>query len=269
MSTRDRLAIAFRANRRALLGYVRSMVVREDVAEELVQHTALRALEQDTLPEDAAELRSWLFRVATNAALDHLRKHSTWREALLADTRAEAERDAAFVAESRLLAGTPEMKAIAKDHLAVCFACTLRNLRAEESAALLLKEVYGFTVDEVARVMDATFGQAKGWIQSARARLEAKYASSCALVSQRGACFQCVELDRFFLAEQGDPLAGTARDLDARLAIVRDRRDAPLGPWHRKMMRLVADVLGEADDDAERAGDDVTDQDRRTKSSAS
>jgi hypothetical protein len=50
-------------------------------------------------------------------------------------------------------------------------------------------------------------------------------------------------LDRFFGANQGDPLGGTPGDLRARLTIVRERRDAPLGPWHRQMMRLVEEVL--------------------------
>lgn len=243
MSVREQVATAFQTHRRALTGYLTRMVAREDVAEELVQQAAVRALEQRSLPEDPGELRAWFFRVATNLALDYLRKHSTWRESVLNETRDRAERDAGFVAESRLLAGSSEMKTIAKDHLAVCFACTLRNLAPEESGALLLKEIYDFTVEEVARVMGASFGQAKAWIHSARARLTEKYASSCALVSQTGACFQCVELDRFFGASAGDPLAGTTGDLDARLAVVRERREAPLGPWHRQMMRLVGEVL--------------------------
>ncbi len=243
MTTRERVAATFQSNRKALAGYLTRLVVREDIAEELVQQTAVRALEQASLPEDAAELRMWFFRVATNLALDHLRKHSTWREGVLGEARGMAQSDPGFVAESRLLTGSPEMKSIAKDHLAVCFACTLRNLRHDESAALLLKEVYGFTIDEVARVMGATFGQVKSWIQSARAQLKAKYDTSCALVAQNGVCFQCVELDRFFGAERGDPLAGTDRDVEARLAIVRERRDAPLGPWHRQMMRLVDELL--------------------------
>lgn len=243
MTTREQVAATFQANRKALAGYLTRLVVREDIAEELVQQAAVRALEQATLPEDAGEMRTWLFRVATNLALDHLRKHSTWREGVLGESRDRAEEDAGFVAESRLLAGSPEMKTIAKDHLAVCFACTLRNLRHEESAALLLKEVYDFTVEEVARVMGASFGQVKAWIQSARAQLKAKYDLSCALVAQEGVCFQCVELDRFFQADQGDPLAGTDRGVNARLAIVRERREVPLGPWHRQMMRLVQDVL--------------------------
>lgn len=243
MTTREQVAATFQANRKMLAGYLTRLVVREDIAEELVQQAAVRALEQETLPADAGEMRTWFFRVATNLALDHLRKHSTWREGVLGETRGRAEDDAGFVAESRLLAGSPEMKTIAKDHLAVGFACTLRNLRHEESAALLLKEVYDFTVEEVARVMGASFGQAKAWIQSARAQLKAKYDASCALVAQEGVCFQCVELDRFFQADQGDPLAGTERDVKARLVVVRERREAPLGPWHRQMMRLVEDVL--------------------------
>lgn len=243
MNVHAQVAAGFQAHRRALTTYVTRLVVREDIAEELVQQAAVRALEQASLPTEASELRAWLFRVATNLAIDHLRRHGTWREGVLDDTRTLATRDAGFVAESKLLAGSPELRAIAKDHLAVCFACTMRNLRPEESSALLLKEVYDFTVEETAKVLDATFGQVKNWIQSARAKLDARYATTCALVTKEGACFQCVELDRFFGANQGDPLEGTPKDLPARLVLLRDKREAPLGPWHRQMMRLVDEVL--------------------------
>ncbi|APR88145.1 RNA polymerase sigma-70 factor, ECF subfamily protein [Minicystis rosea] len=241
----ERVAEAFAAHRRALTTYLTRMVVREDLAEELVQEAAIRALEAEALPETPGELRAWLFRVATNLALDHLRRHSTWRETVLVDTKARAHVDVEFLATSTALRGSPETRSIAREHLAVCFACTLRSLEPHESAALLLKEVYDFTVEEVAKVMDASFGQAKAWIQSARARLTAKYAASCALVTQAGVCFQCVELDRFFGGNQGDPLAGTARDLDARLVVLRTKREASLGPWHRAMMRLVDEVVKE------------------------
>lgn len=245
MLRRERFAAGFQTHRRALTGYVTRLVVREDVAEEIVQQAAVQALEREDLPETSGELRAWLFRVATNLAIDHLRRHSTWRETVLDDARERAERSAGFVAESRLLAGSAEMRSIAKDHLAVCFACTARNLSPEESSALLLKEVYDFTIDDVAQVMGATFGQVKAWVQGARQTLRARYQTTCALVAQQGACFQCVELDRFFHAGGGSPLEGTAGDLDARIAVVKERREAPLGPWHRQMMRLVAEILDE------------------------
>ena len=239
------LARGFEENRRALTTYVTRLVSREDIAEEIVQQAAVKALEQTNTPQDVEQLRPWLFTVATNLALDHLRKHSTWRETILVDTRSKAITNADFVLESRLLRGSSETKTIAKDHLAVCFACTLRNLHPEESAALLLKEIYDFTVDEVAAMIGASFGQAKAWIQSARAKLSARYATSCALVTQQGVCFQCVELDQFFDANQGDPLANTDKSIDARLSIVKAKRETKLGPWHQKMMRLVDEVLDE------------------------
>jgi hypothetical protein len=52
-----------------------------------------------------------------------------------------------------------------------------------------------------------------------------------------------VELDGFFNGASRDPLEGTRRDLDARLEILRATRMAALGPWHKRMLRLVDEVL--------------------------
>lgn len=241
------VAQGYQLHRSALRGYLLRLVVREAVADDLMQETALRALQQPAVPADPGELRAWLFRVATNLAIDHLRREKTWGERVLADTRGKAMASPEFLAQSRQLAGSPEMKHIAKEHLSVCFACTLRVMTPEQSAALLLKEVYGFTFEETAEVMGASFAQVKGWVQVARASLRAKYEASCALVAQRGVCFQCVELDQFFGAKQGDPLAGTDGSFDARLEVVRAGRDQGLGPWHHQMLRLVAEVLDDGD----------------------
>ncbi len=244
MTANETLAKAFQAHRPALTTFATRMIARSDVAEELVQQAAVRALEQPTLPSTEGELRAWLFRVVTNLAIDHLRRDQAWPTDVLQDTRTRALADGAFVAESRLMVGSPELGAIAREHLEVCFSCTSRALLPHQAAALLLKEVSGFTVDETAQVMEASLGQVKNWLQSARAALDARYASTCALVTKQGACFQCVELDRFFGANRGDPLDGTARDLDARLALLRADAERRQNPWHRQMMRLVDEVLG-------------------------
>jgi RNA polymerase sigma factor (sigma-70 family) len=243
----DPLAAAYRGARKDLLGYLTRMVVRPQVAEELLQEAALRALQAEHAPVDEAGMRAWLFRIATNLAIDHLRKHSTWRETVLLDTRETADRDQGFVAESRLMVGSPELRSIARDHLLVCFACTLRNLSPEHAAALLLAEVYGFKVREAAEILDVTHGQTKHWIQLARETMRKKYAESCALVAKGGVCYQCVELSEFFNGVGVDPLAGTAKDLDARLRLLRENRGGELGPWHHLMMRIVDDVLDATD----------------------
>jgi RNA polymerase sigma-70 factor (ECF subfamily) len=126
----------------------------------------------------------------------------------------------------------------------VCFACTLRNLPPRQAAALLLREVNGFSVGETAEALEATGVKVKNWIQQARRTMEARYAHTCALVTKQGVCHQCVELDGFFNGQHRDPLEGTARDLSGRLDILKETRAAALGPWHRRMLRLVDEVLG-------------------------
>ncbi len=136
-----------------------------------------------------------------------------------------------------------EMKTIAREHLMICFSCTLRNLKPFESAALLLRAVYGFTVNETAEVMEVGFVQVKNRIQSARKKINKRYADSCALIAKKGVCFQCVELDNFFNSKNRNPLEDTKGDIDARLDILKENRTTLLGPWHKLMMQLIDEVL--------------------------
>jgi RNA polymerase sigma-70 factor (ECF subfamily) len=236
-------AALYERYRRELVNYATRLVVRASVAEELAQEAALRLLQDERLPDDDGQIRAWLFRVVSNLAIDHLRRHSTWKELVLVDTRERAVADPEFVAESQQMRGSPETAAIAREHLAVCFACTLRNLAPKQAAALLLREVHGFSTAETAETLEASVVQVKNWIQQARRTMEERYAHTCALVTKQGVCHQCVELDAFFNGQHRDPLDDTARNVEARLAILRETREAALGPWHRRMLRLVDDVL--------------------------
>lgn len=239
----DRAAVYERC-RPQLIAYATRMVGQRAVAEDLAQEAALRLLsDQMADAQDESHIRAWLFKVVTRLALDHLRRHSTWREVSLPAIRDRAEQDVDFVKASLDMRGSPEMAAIAREHLAVCFSCTLRNLSPRQAACLLLKEVYGLTVEETAAAVDATFGQAKNWLQEGRAELERRYQQTCALIAKTGVCYQCVELDDFFNGERRDPLAGTKGDVAARLQLLRGTPDATPGPWHDRMLALVADIL--------------------------
>ncbi|HET9468279.1 MAG TPA: RNA polymerase sigma factor [Vicinamibacterales bacterium] len=240
----DARAMALEQYRAELITYATRMVVRPDIAEELVQEAAIRLLQSEQPLADLRAIRPWLFRVVSNLAIDHLRRHSTWRELVLVDARERADASPAFIAESTALRGSPELSAIAREHLAVCFACTLRNLNPEHAAALLLKEVHDLSTAEIAEALGGSTTQVKNWLQQARRTLEQRYAHTCALVTKQGVCHQCVELDGFFNDQRRDPLEGTPRTVRARLAILRETRERALGPWHRRMVRLIDEVLG-------------------------
>jgi RNA polymerase sigma-70 factor (ECF subfamily) len=228
--------------RRELGAYLCRLVVRPQVAEELVQTTYLRCLEaRERLPTSNEGIRAWLFKVGSNLAFDELRRHANWREDMLGDLRELALTHAEFVQQSKALASTPETRAIAREHLVTCLGCTLRNLPQRKAAALLLKEVHGFGLDEVAELLDATPAQAKNWLQEARAHLTQRYGATCALLVKEGVCHQCIELDGFLGAGQGSPLAGDT-GLDARLRVAAELRDHTAGPWHRLMFELMDEL---------------------------
>ncbi len=237
------LAAALEEMRRPLTTYLCRLVLRSQVAEELTQTTFLRAIEaKEQLPLEAAGRRAWLFRVATNLAFDELRRHSTRRETLVFDLRDVAESNPGFVAQSTAMVGTPETKAIAREHLAACFACTLTNLPERKAAALLLKEVCGFSVDEAADILDSSSAQVKNWLHEARAYMTQRYDSTCALVGKGGVCHQCVELNAFMQTNTADPFGGGLVSFESRIEIVRQRARQPWQPWHRLLFELLDEL---------------------------
>ena len=235
----DAIAAAWADNREDLLRFVRNMVVRPELAEEIVQHAAQRAIAAVSAPDEPLETRKWLFRIASNLAIDELRRQGTWPETALLDSREDGEADESFVAASQTMRGTPEVSAIANQHLAFCFACTLRSLPPERAAALLLIEMYGFTVKETASILSASPAQAKNWLQDARAALKMKFAETCALIGKQGVCYQCSELAEFFNGRPENPLATTPGTSADRLRIARSAGAGDLSAWHRLLLAVI------------------------------
>ncbi len=238
------LANLYQGVRAELGAYLSRLLVRPVLAEEVAQTAYLHALEAlEKCPPETERARAWIFRIATNLAIDELRRHGHWRENLMLDLRETAESDPAYLARSREMIGTPETAAIAREHLAACFSCVLRRFPEHKAAALLLREVHGFSLEEIAEWLQATPVQVKNWLQEVRMATGAAYAETCALINKQGVCHQCRELNEFFHGADPDPLHGTSRDTNARLSILRDMRAQPLGPWHRLLFDLLDEIL--------------------------
>lgn len=236
------ISALFEETRKELSAYLCRLVIRPQVADELAQTTFLRFIEASKhFPDSREGARAWLFRVATNLAFDELRRHSNWRETSMPELRDATEANENLVAQSMAMAGSPETIAIAKEHLVACLACTLRNLPERKAAALLLKEVNGFTVEETAELIGATHAQVKNWLQEARSHMDSHYGATCALVTKAGVCHQCIELDGFFSSGQGNPLANNS-SIEARISIASELKDRPWGQWHRKILALIEEL---------------------------
>lgn len=221
---------------RALRSYLLRMSGSPDDADDLVQDTLVKAFEQVAGFRGEASFKTWLFRIASNTAIDLLRTRKRWAEDAQDRAKADAAADTEFAPRAREAAtagphGLYEMR----EHVSFCFTCVAKTLPPDQQAALLLRDVYELSNEEGARATDKTVAAFKHLVHDARATMDAIFERRCALVSKTGACWQCRELAGFFRgAEERDrqasalPLrAGT--DLDTRLRVVRES-DPATGP---------------------------------------
>lgn len=121
--------------------------------EDIVQETLARAYYQLSMSLQVPELRPWLFRVAHNAAMDFLRK---------ADRRLSSPLEAA--AER---GGPQEDPALLRAALSSFLA-----LPARQRSAVILKDVLGFSLEEIADATGMTLLAVKSALVRGRAGLQ-------------------------------------------------------------------------------------------------
>lgn len=143
----------------------------EDLAQDVFEK-AQRAI--GTFRGDSRAL-TWLYRVATNAAIDRLR--SAARRADLEDDDAthSLETDgAAVAADRRSLDGELD-----RTRMRECILRVVEQLPASQSAAILLGELRGLGDRELADVLGISLGAAKIRLHRARRALKAMLERAC------------------------------------------------------------------------------------------
>ncbi|HEX4790269.1 MAG TPA: RNA polymerase subunit sigma-70 [Actinospica sp.] len=153
-------------------------------AEDLVQDTYLRAWRaREQYDERRASVRTWLYRIATNACLTALAGRE--RRPLPSGLVEQGEDPAQpFVhggevpwlqpVPDALLGPAPRDPAAAaaeRASLRLAFLAALQHLSARERATLVLREVLQFSATEAAEILDTTAAGINSALQRARARL--------------------------------------------------------------------------------------------------
>jgi RNA polymerase sigma-70 factor (ECF subfamily) len=171
--------------RRELLAHCYRVLGSADEAEDLVQETYLRAWRSYGAFEGRSSLRTWLYRIATNACLNALERRG--RRALpsgLAGPAEDpdgppglAEPGVAWLGPIPDALVTPETQdpaaiVTARSSVRLALIASLQYLPARQRAVLLLREVLGFSADEVADMLGTSAAAVKSALQRARARLD-------------------------------------------------------------------------------------------------
>jgi RNA polymerase sigma-70 factor (TIGR02960 family) len=152
-------------------------------AEDAMQETLLRAWRHLASFEGRSSLRAWLYRIATNVCL-------TWRSRriaelppvppVLVDALAASREPVSHLApypdalldELEAVSGNPVTTFDLRESVQLAFVAAVQLLPPRQRAALLLRDVLGFSASEVANLLDSTTASVNSALQRARATLD-------------------------------------------------------------------------------------------------
>jgi RNA polymerase sigma-70 factor (ECF subfamily) len=147
---------------RALYRHALRIVGTTADAEDVVQD-ALFSAWRSIASFQGLSFRAWLFRIATNRALDHLRSRKR-RPELPLDPPEDDD-----VTWAEPVAPGPDLTQLAGDREALAHVETaLGTLPAEQRTALLLRDVEGFAYEEIAVITSVEIGTVKSRIHRGR-----------------------------------------------------------------------------------------------------
>ncbi len=151
-----------RREERALYRHALRIVGTTSDAEDIVQD-ALFSAWRSIASFQGLSFRAWLFRIATNRALDHLRSRKR-RPELPLDPPDDDD-----VTWAEPVAAGPDLTQLVGDREALAAVeAALGSLPAEQRTALLLRDVEGFAYEEIAVITSVEIGTVKSRIHRGR-----------------------------------------------------------------------------------------------------
>src|SRR5437764_4845259 len=207
--------------RRELLAYCYRMLGSVHDAEDLVQETYLRAWRAYERFEGRSSLRTWLYRIATNACLTALEGRG--RRPLPSGLGAPSSDPSGELASSPEVpwvepipdamvgAGADDPAAIvtSRESIRLALITALQHLPPRQRAVLIMREVLGWRAAEVAEQLGTTTVAVNSMLQRARAQIS-ELAPSEDEVSEPVSAQQREPLDRYVAAFQNYDTAALA-----------------------------------------------------------
>lgn len=169
-------------HRRELQAHAYRMLGSVHDAEDALQDALLRAWRGLARFDGRSSLRSWLYKIATNTCLDVIgRRRKRWLpidhvpaaelgevpgRPLVESVWVEPLHDVMLGLDDGRLA--PEARYEQRESVELAFVAALQHLPAAQRAALILREVLGFSAKETAEVLETTVASVNSSLQRAR-----------------------------------------------------------------------------------------------------
>jgi RNA polymerase sigma-70 factor, ECF subfamily len=160
-----------RRYQRPVFSLIYRMVRDREMAEDLAQETFIKVLNAIDSYRPEHKFSSWIFKIANNAAIDHLRRRDPDLLSLNgAPDAVSAERQEATALQVRDVGESPLDELEARE-LGSHIETAISRLRPEYRACIMLRHVEGRAYEEIAAILDLPLGTVKTYIHRARAEL--------------------------------------------------------------------------------------------------
>ncbi|MEU4248244.1 RNA polymerase subunit sigma-70 [Amycolatopsis sp. NPDC026612] len=163
-----RFALVTERHRRALQVHCYRMLANYDDAQDLTQETFLRAWHKRETFQGHAALRTWLYRIATNACLDFLEKRTdrTPVPSGLPDSGSEVLYLQPY--PDRMLPEDPQDSVVARETIELAFIVAVQYLPPRQRAVFVLRDVLGWPASKAADALELTVASVTSALQRAR-----------------------------------------------------------------------------------------------------
>jgi RNA polymerase sigma-70 factor (TIGR02960 family) len=160
-------------HRRELHVHCYRMLASYDEADDAVQETFLRAWRSRDSLDGQSMFRAWLYRIATNVCLDVLRRRSRRLTSLRSfvdvpwlQPYPDALLDAVAADDE------PDTVVVERETIELAFLAALQVLPPRQRAALVLRDVLGWSAIDTAAMLDTSVAATNSALQRARATLQ-------------------------------------------------------------------------------------------------
>jgi len=156
---------------RPIFALIFRMVRDRELAEDLSQETFIKALNAIESYRPEFKFSSWIFKIANNAAIDHLRRREL--DTLSLDGSPHAETPEAMQATALQIGARQEspLDTVEAKELGGAIELAIARLRPEYRSCILLRHIEGRAYEEIAEILDLPLGTVKTYIHRARNEL--------------------------------------------------------------------------------------------------
>jgi len=147
------------------------MVHDRALAEDLAQETFIKVLNGIRSYNPQFKFSSWIFKIANNAAIDHLRKRDLDTLSLDGSPHARTPEEMSATALQLGARGETPLQEVEARELGSAIERAIARLRPEYRSCILLRHVEGHSYEEIALILDLPLGTVKTYIHRGRNEL--------------------------------------------------------------------------------------------------